>query len=450
MIQILRTDNPLFAPGLKLPQRLCYFNAMSHFLYAVPRLIFLSAPLIFLLLNHTNIPGYWAAILAYALPHLALSNVTNSRIQGEHRHSFWNEIYETVLSPYILLPTMMALINPKLGKFNVTAKGGVVKKTFFDSRIAQPFLILLLFNIAGLLIAIPRFFIWDRDRPGTVLMNVVWCCFNIVILGVCVAVAREMRQLRTTVRISIATSVVARMPDGTPISGQTINIVTPKNGTARDGRPVPAETIDMSSGGTSIRFPEGVDLLPNTQVRLTFPHPAPQTEIPAYVVSSEGSVLRLRFEALTIAEQEVLTMVLYSRADSWLGWGESRKNDNVLRSMGSIFMISMRGLGATFKSLSGREDKKVGKPARLSIVGSALIFALGVALMGVAHIAQGQTRPQVSNQPSSQALPVVPTPVVRTNAQTALQGEARLNPGIQQPGSTRGSQLPGRRRRPSA
>ena len=74
-----------------------------------------------------------------------LSNVTNSRIQGEHRHSFWNEIYETVLSPYILLPTMMALINPKLGKFNVTAKGGVVKRTFFDTRIAQPFLVMLLF-----------------------------------------------------------------------------------------------------------------------------------------------------------------------------------------------------------------------------------------------------------------------------------------------------------------
>jgi cellulose synthase (UDP-forming) len=30
MIQILRTDNPLFAKGLKLPQRICYFNAMTH------------------------------------------------------------------------------------------------------------------------------------------------------------------------------------------------------------------------------------------------------------------------------------------------------------------------------------------------------------------------------------------------------------------------------------
>jgi cellulose synthase (UDP-forming) len=34
MVQILRMENPLFARGLTAAQRLCYFNAMSHFLYA--------------------------------------------------------------------------------------------------------------------------------------------------------------------------------------------------------------------------------------------------------------------------------------------------------------------------------------------------------------------------------------------------------------------------------
>jgi cellulose synthase (UDP-forming) len=370
MIQILRTDNPLFAPGLKFPQRICYFNAMCHFLYAVPRLIFLTAPLIYLLLNHTNVPGYWAAILAYALPHLTLSNVTNSRIQGEHRHSFWNEIYETVLSPYILLPTMMALINPKLGKFNVTAKGGVVKRTFFDTKIAQPFLVMLLFNIAGLLIAIPRFFIWDRDRPGTVVMNVLWCCINIIILGVCTAVAREMRQLRTTVRISMVTPVMTTLPDGHVVTG---------------------ETIDMSSGGTSIRFSEAVDAMPQTKISLAFPLPSVSVDLPAVVISSEGSVLRVRFEDLTIAEQEVLTMVLYSRADSWLGWGESRESDNVMHSMTRIFQISMHGLVSTFQSLFTSKDKRARKkPSALPAVTSALIFALAVALMGSAHSVQAQ------------------------------------------------------------
>src|ERR1700723_3834139 len=160
MIQIMRIDNPLFAKGLSAAQRLCYFNAMSHFLYALPRLIFLTAPLVYLVVGHVNIPGFWAAILAYAFPHLVLFNIANSRIQGQHRHSFWNEIYETVLAPYTFLPTMLPLINQKLGSFNVTAKGGVVSRSFFDSRIAQPFLFMISMNVLGILCAIPRFFLF--------------------------------------------------------------------------------------------------------------------------------------------------------------------------------------------------------------------------------------------------------------------------------------------------
>jgi len=369
MIQILRTDNPLFAPGLTFAQRLCYFNAMCHFLYAVPRLIFLTAPLIYLLLNHTNIPGYWAAILAYALPHLTLSNVTNSRIQGEHRHSFWNEIYETVLSPYILLPTMMALINPRFGKFNVTSKGGIVKRTFFDTRIAQPFLIMLMFNIAGLLVAIPRFLIWDRERPGTVLMNVIWCIFNIIILGVCTAVARELRQVRTTVRINVVSPVVARLADGASFAGETIN---------------------LSPGGSSIRFKQPLQLSPQSRVRLAFPAPAAATELPASVVASEGDILRVHFEGLSIAEEEVLTMVLYSRADSWLGWGESRESDNVINSLGRIFQISMHGLAQTFRALFTDRNKEDRPSNTLSIARTSVLLLIAALLLGGAQGMLGQ------------------------------------------------------------
>ena len=122
MVQILRTDNPLFGKGLRLHQRLCYLNSMLHYLYAIPRLLFLTSPLVYLLLGCSNIYGYSRAILAYAIPHLALAIVANSRVQGRYRYSFWNEVYETVLAPFILLPTTVALISPKHGKFNVTSK----------------------------------------------------------------------------------------------------------------------------------------------------------------------------------------------------------------------------------------------------------------------------------------------------------------------------------------
>ncbi len=363
MIQILRIENPLFAAGLTFPQRLCYFNAVGHFLYAVPRLIFLTAPLIFLLLGRTIIPGFWAAILAYALPHLILSSVTNSRIQGEHRNSFWNEIYETVLAPYILFPTMMALINPKLGKFNVTSKGGVVKRTFFDSRIAHPFLIMLALNLAGLVVAIPRFFIWDISHRGTVLMNVLWCGFNVVILGVCIAVARELMQRRVTVRLNIATPLIVRLPGG---------------------RTIATETIDMSNGGAGIRLVGQVDLAPDAMVHLAFPQSSKPNALHATVVSLENSELRVRFDDLSIAEQEVLTLQLYSRADSWLGWGESRENDKVLRSLGRIFKISMSGLMATVFTLFGRDDlaaRRKSNPLSIAQAGMVLLLA-GLLILG--------------------------------------------------------------------
>ncbi len=240
MIQIMRTDNPLFAKGLRFAQRICYFNAMSHFLYAFPRLIFLTAPLIYLILGHTNVPGYWAAILAYAFPHLVLSNITNSRIQGQHRHSFWNEIYETVLAPYILLPTMLAIVNPKLGSFDVTAKGGVVNRKFFDSRIAQPFLFMIGMNIVGILCAIPRAVqfpgtdlgfllsiparMYDGDHIGTIVMNLLWVCFNMVILGVAVAVAWENQQRRQTVRVTMSVQADIQLANGGMVQGVTADM----------------------------------------------------------------------------------------------------------------------------------------------------------------------------------------------------------------------------------
>ena len=404
MIQILRTDNPLTAPGLTLAQRICYFNAMGHFLYALPRLIFLTAPLIFLLLNHTNIPGFWAAILAYALPHLTLSNVTNSRIQGEYRHSFWNEIYETVLSPYILLPTMFALISPRLGKFNVTAKGGVVKRTFFDSRIAQPFLWMLGFNILGLLVAIPRFFIYDTSRRGTVIMNVIWCLFNVVILGVCTAVARELQQRRNAVRINVVTPLMVKLP----------------------GRTISAETFDISSGGAGIRLSEVLEAEAPSEIRLSFPFPAASMDLPATVVSVEGDIMRIRFDNLTLAEQEVLTMALYSRADSWLGSGESRENDNVLRSLGRIFQISMRGLKSTAGSIFTRQDKAPRKPPSLSIAGSAIIvFALAVLTVSAPRAQAPKPSPAQPTTPSNSTTSAAPT-----NAAVAPSATSSANPAV--------------------
>jgi cellulose synthase (UDP-forming) len=345
MVQILRIENPLFAHGLKPAQRLCYFNAMLHFLYALPRLIFLTAPMIYLVFGIKNLPGFWLAILAYAIPHLFLARLANSRIQGQHRHSFWNEIYETVLAPYILLPTLFAFINPRSGSFNVTPKGGVVDHDFFDARIARPFLLLGAFNIFGLLCAIARFFplptlavpswmsfvnwpasLYHGGNAGTIWVNVLWALFNLMILGVATAVAWESQQRRRSVRVAMEVPSDVILADGSMIQGIT---------------------SDLSSGGVRTRMDYALKAEIGDAVKFVFPVLDGSATLPATIISVDGIEMRAQFGSLTLQEDEALTMILYSRADAWLDVDEGRETERPMRSIGRILRLSLRGFAQT-------------------------------------------------------------------------------------------------------
>jgi cellulose synthase (UDP-forming) len=323
MMQILRIDNPALAKGLKWPQKLCYFNAMIHFLYAMPRLIFLTAPLMYMLLGLINIPGYWAAIVVYSAPHLLLSNVTNFRIQGKYRYSFWNEVYETVLAPYILGPTILALVNPKLGKFNVTAKGGIVERSYFDARIAKPYVILIWLCVLGLVMAPVRILYLNPGHPGTIAMNVFWILFNMVILGTANAVAFESRQLRSDVRINLHVPVEVRLPDKQSVFG---------------------ESVDMSLGGAMLELEAPISLPEGTRIQVVYPVRGNQGVFPAQVVDTNGTKFRLKYDALSIEEEELLTLVLYSSADLWMTRGERRERDRPLHSFWRLMQLSVKGV----------------------------------------------------------------------------------------------------------
>ena len=80
------------------------------------------------------------------IPYLVLANVANSRMQGRYRHSFWAEVYESVLAWYIALPTTVAFFSPKHGKFNVTDKGGKIDEGYVDWSTSKPYLVLFGMN----------------------------------------------------------------------------------------------------------------------------------------------------------------------------------------------------------------------------------------------------------------------------------------------------------------
>ena len=70
MIQIFRVDNPLKEDNLTWGQRLCFFNAMIHFLHGLPRLIFLLAPLPYIFFGSYVFDAPILTIFAFAIPHM--------------------------------------------------------------------------------------------------------------------------------------------------------------------------------------------------------------------------------------------------------------------------------------------------------------------------------------------------------------------------------------------
>lgn len=210
MIQILRLDNPLLGRGLTLAQRLCFFNAMLHFLHGLPRLIFLLAPLPYMLAGIHVIYATAASIFAYVLPHMVHAAMTNHKLQRGYRFPFLGGVYEAVLSWYILLPTTVALIFPHKGKFNVTDKGVSIASKYVDWGIARPILILIALNAAALAVGLVRAVASPDPQVTSLVFNLGWVLFNLVTLGAAFAVAVEDVQKHRLPRVALAADVMVR------------------------------------------------------------------------------------------------------------------------------------------------------------------------------------------------------------------------------------------------
>ena len=345
MVQIFRMDNPLFGKGLSFFQRLCYTNAMLHFMAGIPRLIYLTAPLAFLMFHSYIVYAPAVAILLNVLPHMAHAVITNSHMQGSYRRTFWGEIYETVLAWYITRPTTVALFAPKKGSFNVTAKGGLVEKQYFDWDISHPYVILALLNIAGLGFGIWRLMTGPSDEIITVLITMAWVVYNLAILGGAIAVAAEERQVRKSHRVPAALPAMVQ---------------------CSSGHLLPAVLSDFSEGGVAVVVKASRAWVTDESVNLIIQREAQHFCFQGKISRILGKNLGIRFESLTKQQHIDLVQCTFARADSWIWSQDNFAPDEPMKSLRGIISTSFRGYRQMARHL----------PFPLNIVLKALVGAL--------------------------------------------------------------------------
>ncbi|HEY2021178.1 UDP-forming cellulose synthase catalytic subunit [Paraburkholderia sp.] len=331
MAQIFRIDNPFLGRGLSFFQRLCYGNAMLHFFYGVPRLVFLTMPMSYLFFQMYFINASATTIASFVLPYIVLANIANSRMQGKYRHSFWAEVYESVLASYIALPTTMAFFSPKHGKFNVTDKGGRISEGYFDWAVSKPYLLLLGLNACALAAGAYRLMFGQSGESATVLMNVFWTLYNLVMLGAAASVAREAKQVRVTHRIAMRAAATLLLADGTTFA---------------------CTTSDYSTGGLGLEVDPGLKLEPGDSLGVCLARGDRQFHFPVYVSRFVGRHLGVRFDGLTLDQERQLVQCTFGRADAWLEWGRQTVEDAPLRGLKEVLAMGVEGYSRLWGGLA--------------------------------------------------------------------------------------------------
>ncbi len=320
MAQIFRIDNPLAGVGLNWRQRLCYLNAMLHFLSGIPRMIFLLAPLGYLVFGAHIIDAPAVALLAYVIPHMVISNITNSKIQGKYRYSFWGEVYETVLAWYIARPTTVALFAPHKGTFNVTAKGGLIPSSHFDWLISTPYLVFMGLNLIGVIFGLFKLDLDDFGTSSTIAVNLMWTAYNLLIIGAAIAIAQESKQVRKEHRVGTAFSAQMKIPGGYRVE---------------------TEMIDFSLSGVKLKWniesELGHQLTSGDKVMLILQKGQQRCSFDANVIAVDASSCRLQFETMSLAKQVEYVQCTFARSDIWSRWQNEYKHDKPLDSLLQIF-----------------------------------------------------------------------------------------------------------------
>ncbi len=339
MAQILRIENPLINPklNLTLPQRLCYFSATSHFFYGFPRLMYAIAPPLFLLFGINSVKGLGLETLFYCLPHIILSMQTNHIPYKNVRFSFWNEIFEFAMSFQAGIVTLLALVNPKLGSFNVTDKGLSVTKRSFDFDSVR-YLVIVSAIAAASLIAIPFWLLLSPEDTQAVVINAFWCIYNLFLLLAAVLVAFEQPQLRRAHRLPRKLTAVIHCA-GMSWTGQT---------------------IDVSESGTQVLLDEWPNIPDEVKVELVGDYGARVLlngqVIRAIATSKLQARLFIDFVNITRPQLDDLTLVLFSDVKEW--YSQTRKEvDNPVESL-KFIVTSFKRVFREFRPAIGVKVRK--------------------------------------------------------------------------------------------
>ncbi|MBU3900573.1 MAG: glycosyltransferase [Gammaproteobacteria bacterium] len=307
---LLRVDHPFLGRTLRWKQRLASLQAMLKFYYAVPRLVFFTAPLAYLLAGVHVVETTPEYLLAYGLPHLVHAHFAQARLQGKSWFTFWTDMRETALAWYLLVPTALTLLRTEFGKFKDAFSPNKTDKVDpFDPIIAWPYATVLALNLAGLGAGVAELMTTGRGAQVLTTMYLGWVICNLMLLAAMLAVAEESRQIRLHSRTQRRQPAMLQLP-----SGRTLSCVT--------------ENFPQAALAMRLPAPAGVEV--GATVGLSIFRGDREFAFPARVVSNQDLFMHVGIMDAAQNDFQRLGVAAFSRDQNWPQWLPGRNADRPL------------------------------------------------------------------------------------------------------------------------
>jgi cellulose synthase (UDP-forming) len=216
----------------------------------------------------------------------------------------------------------LALINPKLGDFNATSKGGIVEKEYVDWNLSKPYIVLLILNVIGFFVGVLKLVFVDVT-VSTLLINLAWVSFNIIIISASSNVAREIKQLRVSPRVN------TKLPATILLS---------------NGKTIVCEISDFSRNGVDITTAIPISLPVGDHILVSIFRGSKEVALPGTIARC-GKSIGVYFENLTVAQQKDFTQITFSRADNWVNVWAKESTDAPLNSLKEVLTYGVLNLG---------------------------------------------------------------------------------------------------------
>jgi cellulose synthase (UDP-forming) len=330
MIQLFLLRNPLRLKGLSLAQRLCYFSNAFFWFFCYARLVFVFAPVMYLLFGlqfyNATIPEFFA----YGLPQMIAAILASDFLFGRYRWTLISEVYELLQSMFSLRAVVSVMIHPRAPGFKVTPKGERIEEDTI-SELAGPFYVVYLLVLLGTATGIWKL-LHGYPHGDVIVASLGWSLLNLVLLNACIGVLYERKQRRAVPRVPANLEAVLRVPPASPEAGAQTAFA--------------CRVVDMSAGGLKLVIPasaqssvprNGAATLEIFNIALGHLSHIPLTVRNAFPAADGSLTVGAQFADDSVAGRSEQVALVFGDSGRWRDFRESRnRRVGIVRSLGIV------------------------------------------------------------------------------------------------------------------